>query len=276
MNYKAYQEISERIKLANAALANCKLCPRECGVNRIAGEKGFCGLDNTVRYFREVLYCGEEEQLNPSHQIHLAGCNLKCEFCVVSEWNQQPFMAKELNYANMAKIITQKQEKGAKNLNILGGEPAVNLHGVLELVKNITPEIILVWNSNMYYNDIVDRLMAGLIDICLADFKVGNNDCARKLLGVCKYIEVVEENIVKAAKHSDVIIRHLVVPGHSKCCLKPIFNWIAQKLPNVKLSLRSTYVPPVQRTSSPAGYLTQEEMQNAVKLAEIMGLNLVK
>ncbi|MFA6176862.1 MAG: radical SAM protein, partial [Phycisphaerae bacterium] len=235
MNYKAYQEIPDRIKLANDALANCRLCPHQCSVNRIAGEKGFCGLDNTVRYFREVLYCGEEEQLNPSHQIHLAGCNLKCEFCVSSEWNQQPFMAKELNYANMAKIITQKQKKGAKNLNILGGEPAVNLHGVLELVKNITPEIILVWNSNMYYNGIVDRLMAGLIDICLADFKVGNNDCAQKLLGVCKYIEVVEENVVKAAKHSDVIVRHLVMPGHSKCCLKPIFNWIAQKLPNVKL-----------------------------------------
>jgi putative pyruvate formate lyase activating enzyme len=276
MNYKAYQEIPERIKSANAALANCRLCPHQCGVNRIAGENGFCGLDNTVRFFREVLYCGEEEQLNPSHQIHLAGCNLRCDFCVSSEWNQQPFMAKEINYANITKIIIQKHKKGAKNLNILGGEPAVNLHGVLELIKNIPPEIILVWNSNMYYNDIVDRLMAGLIDICLADFKVGNNNCARKLLGVCSYMEVVEENIVKAAKHSDVIIRHLVIPGHSKCCLEPIFKWIAKKLPDVKLSLRSSYVPPVQSGASPSGYLTPEEMQNAVRLAENMGLRLVK
>lgn len=276
MNYKAYQEISERIKLANAALANCKLCPRECGVNRIAGEKGFCGLDSAVRYFREMLYCGEEDELNPSHQIHLAGCNLKCEFCVVSEWNQQPFKAKEINYANMAEIIAKRREKGAKTLNILGGEPAVHLHGVLELLKRVNSGIILVWNSNMYYNDIVDKLMAGLMDICLADFKCGNKDCAKKLLGADDYIEIVEENIIKAAKHSDVIIRHLVIPGHRKCCLMPILEWIARKLPNAKLSLRDSYIPPVQSGASPAGYLTQEEMQNAVKLAENMGLNLVK
>ena len=262
--------------MANAALANCKLCPRECGVNRIAGEKGFCGLDSAVRYFREMLYCGEEDELNPSHQIHLAGCNLKCEFCVVSEWNQQPFKAKEINYANMAEIIAKRREKGAKTLNILGGEPAVHLHGVLELLKRVNSGIILVWNSNMYYNDIVDKLMAGLMDICLADFKCGNKDCAKKLLGADDYIEIVEENIIKAAKHSDVIIRHLVIPGHRKCCLMPILEWIARKLPNAKLSLRDSYIPPVQSGASPAGYLTQEEMQNAVKLAENMGLNLVK
>jgi putative pyruvate formate lyase activating enzyme len=276
MNYKAYQEIPERIKSANAALANCRLCPHQCCVNRIAGEKGFCGLDTAVRYFREMLYRGEEEELNPSHQIHLAGCNLKCEFCVVSEWNQKPFMAKEINYANMAEIIAHRRENGAKTLNILGGEPAVNLHGVLELLKLVNSGIILVWNSNMYYNGIVDELMTGLMDICLADFKCGNSDCAKKLLGADDYIEVVEENIVKTVRHCDVIIRHLVMPGHSKCCLEPIFKWIAKKLPDVKLSLRSSYVPPVQRVSSPSGYLTLEEMENAVRLAENMGLRLVK
>ena len=128
----------------------------------------------------------------------------------------------------------------------------------------------------MYYNSIVDELTTGLIDIYLADFKCGNNKCAESLLGASDYTEIVEENILKAAKHADVIIRHVIMPGHSQCCLKPILEWLADKLPGVKLSLRDNYVPPVQVASSPAGYLTQKEMQTAVGLAESMGLNLIK
>ncbi len=102
MDYQAHTEISERVKLAKEALANCNLCPRQCSVDRSAGEKGYCGLDGTVRCFREMLYYGEESELVPSHQIHFAGCNLKCEFCVVAEWNEQPFMAKEIDFDDMA------------------------------------------------------------------------------------------------------------------------------------------------------------------------------
>lgn len=276
MDYQAHNKISERIKLAKEALVNCSLCPRQCGVNRTAGEKGDCGLDDTVRCFREMLYCGEENELNPSHQIHFAGCNLRCEFCVVAEWNEDPMAAEEIDFDDMAMKITARQNKGAKTLNFLGGEPAVNLHGILELLGRVKPEIKVVWNSNMCYNELVDRLTTGLIDVYLADFKCGNNECAKNLLGVSDYTEIVKDNILKAARHADVIIRHVIMPGHSRCCLQPIFEWLADKLPDVKLSLRDNYVPPVQVASAPAGYLNQKEMQTAVGLAESMGLNLTK
>lgn len=276
MDYQAHSKISGRIKLAREAIVNCNLCPRRCGADRTAGEKGDCGLDDTVRCFREMLYCGEENGLNPSHQIHFAGCNLGCEFCVVAEWNDNPTAAEEVDFDDMAMKITARQNNGAKTLNFLGGEPAVNLHGVLELLRRVRQEIKVVWNSNMYYNNIVDELTTGLIDIYLADFKCGNNKCAVGLLGVSDYMEIVTENILKAAKHANVIIRHIVMPGHRQCCLRPIFEWLADKLPEVKLSLRDNYVPPVQVTLAPAGYLTQIEMQAAVDLAGSMELKLVK
>ncbi len=172
--------------------------------------------------------------------------------------------------------ITRRRSEGANTLNFLGGEPAVNLYGILELLGRVKPEIKVVWNSNMYYNDIVDTLTAGLIDVYLADFKCGNNSCAEALLGASNYMEVVKHNVLKATKHADVIIRHLIMPGHSQCCLKPILEWVASEIPNVKVSLRDNYVPPVQRTSAPAEYLTRKDMQSAIGLVKNMGLKLVK
>jgi len=276
MDYQAHREISERVKLAKEVLANCNLCPRQCGVDRTAGEKGYCGLDDTVRCFREMLYYGEESELVPSHQIHFAGCNLKCEFCVVAEWNEQPFMAKEIDFDDLAKTITRHQNEGARTLNFLGGEPTVNLYGILELLGRVGPEIRVVWNSNMYYNEIVDTLTTGLIDIYLADFKCGNNSCAEALLGASDYMEIVRHNIVRAAEHAGVIIRHIIMPGHTRCCLTPILEWVASEIPNAKVSLRDNYVPPVQATSAPAEYLTQKDMLSAVEMAKSMGLKLVK
>lgn len=276
MDYQAHSQASERVKLAREALTNCNLCPRQCGIDRTAGEKGYCGLDDTVRCFLEMLYYGEESELVPSHQIHFTGCNLRCEFCVVAEWNEQPLMAEEMDFDDMAKRIAHRHSNAAKTLNFLGGEPAVNLHGVLELISRVDSEIRVVWNSNMYYNDIVDKLMAGLVDVYLADFKCGNNNCAEVLLGANNYMEIVKRNILKAAEHADVIIRHVVIPGHSECCLKPILEWLTTEIPDVKLSLRGNYVPPVQVTSAPTRYLEPDDMQSAVDLAKNMGLKLVK
>jgi putative pyruvate formate lyase activating enzyme len=276
MDCQAHNKISERIKLAREALVNCNLCPRQCGVNRTAGEKGYCGLDNTVRCYREVVHYGEESELVPSHQIYFTGCNLRCEYCAVAEWNQQPLVAKEMDFNEMVETIARRQSQGAKTLNLLGGEPAVNLAGILELLSRLKPEIKVVWNSNMYYNEIVDELITGLIDIYLADIKCGNNRCAEKLLGASNYLEVVRKNILKAAGKADVIVRHIILPGHNQCCLKPVLEWLAAEIPNVKLSLRDNYVPPIPAVSAPAGYLKQEDMQAAVNLAGSMGLKLIK
>ncbi|MFA5251419.1 MAG: radical SAM protein [Phycisphaerae bacterium] len=276
MDEQAHKQAGERAKAARKALANCKFCPRQCGVDRTKGQRGYCGLDDAIRCFREVVYCGEEREIIPSHQVHFTGCNLRCEYCLVSEWNEHPFAADEMNLEKMAKRIARRQREGAKTLNLLGGEPAVNLLGILELLSRVDPKVRIVWNSNMYYNDIVNELMTGLAEVYLADLKCGNSDCAESLLGARDYVTVAKRNILKSCKHADVIVRHVLIPGHSECCLKPILKWLAEEIPKVKLSLRVNYIPPAGAVTAPTRYLESEEIQGATALAQSMGLRLIE
>jgi putative pyruvate formate lyase activating enzyme len=242
----------------------------------MAGQKGYCRLDADVRCYREVLYWGEEKELNPSHQIYFAGCNLKCEFCAVSEWNEQPESAEKADFKQLAATIELRKKQGAKTLNLLGGEPAVNVHGVLELLGRADSSTLVVWNSNMYYNKVVDELMAGLMDICLADLKCGNGECAKRLLDSADYVETAKQNILRAVRHSDVIVRHLLLPGHIDCCLEPILSWLAAELPKAKVSLRGNYVPPAQAETAPLIYLQPDELRRAEYLAREKGLTLIQ
>src|SRR4030042_2656081 len=116
MKHEAHRKAGRRMEIAREALRECWLCPRNCGIDRTAGEKGYCRLDDAVRCYREVLYSGEEADLNPSHHIYFAGCNLRCEFCTVAEWNEQPEAADETDTGKLKKIIERRKKKEAKNL----------------------------------------------------------------------------------------------------------------------------------------------------------------
>jgi putative pyruvate formate lyase activating enzyme len=276
MNLGANKLAARRAGIAYDALKECRLCPRNCAVDRTAGEVGFCGLTDSVRCYREVLYNGEEADLNPSHHIYFAGCNLRCEFCTVAEWNEKPGEAEVTSIAKLKKIIDRRIGEGARTLNLLGGEPAVNVYGILKLLSRLRPETTVIWNSNMYYNEIVNELIAGLVDVYLADFKVGDSRCAEAILGAADYLDVTRRNIIKASSQGRVIVRHVILPGHAECCLKPILYWLAKELPAVEVSLRGDYFPPADAKASPDGYLGRDEFQNAVQFATQLRLNLVK
>ena len=282
MAAKAKSDVRSRKEAARKALKSCRLCPRNCGVDRTAGERGFCGLSDKLCCFREMLGFNEEEILTPSHQIFFSGCNLRCAFCTVSEWNEQPEAAEHIDVDWLAERIEYRIGQGAKTINILGGEPTVSLPGIIELVGHIDSRISVVLNSNMYYSDIAAELLEGLIDIYLADLKCGNSNCAKLLLGAEDYVGIVRENILKAYQHfdlsgeSDLIVRHLIMPGHFDCCLKPTLDWLAKEIPDVKVSLRTDYVPPAQANSAPRGYPSKEDIEKAEDYATKLGLNLIK
>lgn len=275
MNRTAHKNAHIRADLAMELLRCCRLCPRRCDVDRTKGEVGFCGLDDSVRCFREMMFYGEEEGLNPSHQVYFAGCNLQCEFCTVAEWNEYPQQAESTDIKVLAERIADRRAEGAKTLNLLGGEPAVNIYGILKLLEQIEPSTRVVWNSNMYYSDTAGELISGLVDIYLADFKCGNDNCSEVLLGAGDYVNVVKRNLAKAAEHGDVIVRHLVMPGHIECCLKPILHWLATETPDVKLSLRGDYIPPARAVSAPRDYVSENDMRIAVDSARELGLNVI-
>ena len=161
-------------------------------------------------------------------------------------------------------------------MNLLGGEPAVSVHGILELLAGVDVRTTVVWNSNMYYGDAVAGALQGLVDVYLADLKCGSLACAERLLGATDYIEVVRANILEARKVGDVIVRHLILPGHLDCCLRPTLEWIAKQAPDVKVSLRGDYVPPAEGDAAPLSYLGPGERDRALRMAGDLGLHVIE
>ena len=269
--------LAEKIEQAEECLRACRLCPRDCDVDRLAGETGYCGLTGAAHCFREVLHYGEESVLNPSHQIYFTGCNLRCEWCAVSEYNLALVGAfPELDVAAMRECILKRLAEGARTVNFLGGEPTVSVLGILKIIAELPPEAKIVWNSNMYFSQPAADLLDGAVDLYLADFKCGNDACAKALLDADDYLAVVRENLVFAQSTAELIIRHLVLPGHESCCLRPILEWIAGTLPEAKVSLRRDYMPPARARAAPSRLLTDEDYRAAVDMALSLGLNLIE
>ena len=269
-------EIGEAVERAGALVRRCGLCPRNCHVNRTAGERGCCGLDDRPRCFREMLHPHEEAELSPSHQVYFAGCNLRCEFCTTAEWNAEPLAVGETDLDWLALRIDERRRQGARNVNLLGGEPAVSLPGILRLLARVRPHSTIVFNSNMYYDGDVDLLLRGHIDICLADLKCGDPGCAGAMLDAKDYVDVARRNILLATEHCDLIVRHLILPGHRDCCLRPTLRWLAAEIPDVKSSLRRNYVPPAGAVAPPARYITESEFFAARNEARDLGLRLLE
>jgi putative pyruvate formate lyase activating enzyme len=275
MQAEAHRQARQRAARMRELMRACRLCPRECGVDRVAGERGFCGLDARARCFREVRHFGEERELVPSHQVYFAGCNLWCECCTVAEWNESPCDMEPIAPEKLIELIRRRRAEGARTLNLLGGEPAVSVAGILEVLAALDCEVSVVWNSNMYYSRAVDEVLRGLVDVFLADVKCCARKCCEMLVGVGDYVETVRRNIALAAEHADVIVRVIVMPGHVDCCAGPTMRWVAEKMKGVKVSLRGDYVPPAESVYAPRSYLEHGEMEAVRRTAAEYGLNVV-
>jgi putative pyruvate formate lyase activating enzyme len=276
MKPDSYQQIPERLDILRSALSSCQLCPRNCGVDRTSGQTGYCGLDDKLYCFREMLYDGEERELCPSHQVYFAGCNIRCEYCSVAEWNERPLQIKGRDIDQLSDAIRRRTGQGAVTLNLLGGEPAVNAAGILELLWKSKPTNRIVWNSNMYYNSPVTEAICGLADIVLADLKFGCDRCAMDIADTADYCGIVVSNIEASAEWSDVIVRHRVLPGHFECCTVPGLKRVAQMGKKVRVSLWFDYIPPIPAVKTPAGYVDDKQRQQTLEYAENLKLRIVQ
>jgi putative pyruvate formate lyase activating enzyme len=254
-------------------LENCRLCPRNCGVNRLKGEKGFCGISGSGVIIREMINNYEESCLNPSHQVYFAGCNLRCSYCSVVNFNLN-VPENGISIKKIAAAVKQ-QEESTSSLNLLGGEPAVNIGAIAEFLSCENFKNPVVWNSNMYYNSIVADVSSEFTDIYLADFKCWDVKCCTNILQAGDYRKVAIERIKQAAKRRRTIIRHLIMPGHIDCCFKPIVEWLKNELPDVELSPRYNFTPFPERDNCPEGYLSNEEKKEAKKIITNKRMNII-
>jgi putative pyruvate formate lyase activating enzyme len=244
----------------------------------LRGERGFCGAGREAELFLEYVHWGEDADIVPAQTLYLTGCNLTCRFCQTGEEQRRP--TDRLTPELFRQILARGRRAGARTVNILGGEPTVNLPALLELFAAAGDFPGLVWNTNLYGSAEAFRLLDGLVDVYLADLKFGSSGCAETLAGAGDAGETAQARAAEifARAPAALIARHLVVPGHFDCCTRPVLEWIARRLPGVRVSLKTVYLPP--RTLPAAcrekRFLTPEEAAEARRLAESLRLRLTR
>lgn len=267
----------ERSRLARAMLADCRLCAHDCGVNRLAGEFGLCRAGDEPRFFSAQTEVSDELELIPTFAIALSGCDLRCDFCITGAESWNPRAGENFNAADIAKKAKAALRNGARTIMVLGGEPTIHLPAALEMVAELPDSAKLVWKTNAHGSAQARELLDGMFNVWLADFKFGNDDCARRLAKISNYTQVVQENLLWADAHSELIVRHLLMPGHIDCCWQPVAEWLAENLPGVKVNLRSGFWPAWKsaRHLELRGTVSAEETDRAGQIAEFCGLNLI-
>ncbi|WP_445475663.1 radical SAM protein [Methanococcoides methylutens] len=261
-----------KIAIAEKILENCHMCERRCGVDRRHGEKGFCRLLESSRYASEFLHMGEEPELVPSHTIFFTGCVFACVYCQNWDISTRPESGIEVDPENLARIIKRRRHEGARNVNFV--TPTPHAHSVLKIINNVSENIPMVWNSNMYHSEEVAKLLEGVIDVYLADFKYGDDNCARKYSKVQNYLDIVKRDHKIAYQNAEIIVRHLVLPDHLECCTRPIVEWIANNIPEVRFNLMFQYMPYYRASKYPEidRLLTSDEKRRAIRIVEEAGL----
>jgi putative pyruvate formate lyase activating enzyme len=242
----------------------------------MAGETGFCLLARESYCYRELLHFGEEIELVPSHTVYLSGCNLRCAFCSEAAYVETTQHGLPAEPERLAERIRARRGEGARNVNFVGGEPTVNLLFILETLGRLPERVPVVWNSNMLMTSEVVEILTGIADVYLGDLKFGNDDCAERIAGWHDYCPVVRRNFLHAHHQANVIVRHLVMPGHIECCTRPSLEWLAEAMPGTRLSLLGAYYLPDRLVGDPrlARQLEPAEFAAAQCLARALGFDL--
>ena len=266
-----------KIKIAGKIFENCHFCGMTCHINRNIG-KGFCNVENP-KIASEFIHMGEESPIIPSHTIFFTGCNFKCIYCQNFDISQFQGTGTAITEKNLAKIIDKRRREGSRNVNFVGGDPTPNLPYILKTMKLCNENIPLIWNSNFYMSEHVMNLLDGFVDLFLSDFKYGPGKCAEKLSKIPNYWNTVTRNHKIAKNSGDMIIRHLVLPGHVECCSKPVLKWISDNLgKNTVVNIMGQYRPVYKAYESEeiTGYPSSLELEEVVNYAKNLGLiNLI-
>ena len=240
-------------------LNKCKLCPRNCSVNRNCGELGYCLAPDEITIAKYYLHQWEEPCItgkNGSGTIFFSYCNLRCLFC-------QNYKISTLNYGKkisidrFSEICLELQDIGATNINLVTPTHFVPLiiDGI-KLAKSRGLIIPIVYNSSGYENVDTIKMLNGIVDIYLPDFKYYSDDYAikcSKCRDYFKYATLAIDEMVRQKGSckfdndgnmiSGVIVRHLLLPGmedDSKKILKYLYDNYGDK---IYISIMNQYTP---------------------------------
>jgi len=266
-----------KIELARRMLSECVCCERRCGADRSAGKTGFCGVPFESKYSSDFLHMGEEPELVPSHTIFFSGCTFECVYCQNWDIAMDARAGRQAEPEMLAAVLQEGLAQGSRNANFVGGNPDPHLYTILrtiELAGEAARFLPMVWNSNMFTSAEALRILDGVIDVYLGDFRYGNDSCAEELSGVKGYFDVVSRNFAHAFETAEVMVRHLVLPGHLECCTRPVMEWVSRNMPGVYFNLMFQYRPEYRAGLYPMidARLTPEERARALAMAAEYGL----
>jgi putative pyruvate formate lyase activating enzyme len=230
-----------------------------------------------ARFFCAQTEVTDELMLIPAFNVALSGCDLRCDFCITGAPSWNPLLGEIFDGPGMARQAKQALNQGARSIMVLGGEPTIHLPSVLEFVADLPASAKLVWKTNAHGSEAARELLEGMFDVWVADFKFGNDHCAERLAKVKDYVRIVRDNLCWAFEKSELIVRHLLMPGHIECCWKPVARWLAAELPGVKVSLRNGFWPAwhANRHLELRGTLPFAQREEAFRFAHELDLNLI-
>ncbi len=251
-------------------LSACALCPRACGVDRTAGQRGRCHETGTVRIARASLHMWEEPCLSGdrgSGTVFFTGCPLGCVFC--QNYNiADGTNGAEVSSEELTDIFLKLQDMGAHNINLVTPTHFVPaIVPALERAKELGLDLPVVYNTGTYETVETLRMLDGLVDIWLPDFKYVSPDLAARYSFAPDYFDVASAALeemarqTRAAQRRDtwvpdlcvfdldgmmtrgILVRHLILPGcteDSKAVLKYLWDTYGD---DIYLSIMDQYTP---------------------------------
>ena len=291
----SHDQLRAGVAEAVAALADCRLCPRDCGVNRLADAWSACKTGRQAIVSSWFPHFGEEDCLrgwNGSGTIFFGHCNLRCVFCQNYDISQdiKPRAEPGSSAAEIAAMMLALQRRGCHNINFVTPEHVVAqiLEALAEAI-DLGLQLPLVYNTSAYDSRHSIELMKGVVDIYMPDFKYWSSDAAGRYLKASDYPEAARATI--KAMHEQVgplvvddeglaqrgvLIRHLVMPG-ALDETRAILEWIARELgPDTYVNLMDQYSPAGkvngEKYAEINRRLTSAEFRDAQRIAADLGL----
>lgn len=295
-------ELKRRVGQSYAALSCCKLCPRECGVNRLLGRTGVCHIGKVAKVSSHNVHAGEEPPITGtrgSGTIFFSSCNLHCKFCQNYPISQLRH-GRDATPQELAQMMLWLERQSCHNINLVTPSHVVpQILAGLYIAKAVPSppagegqgegglSLPIVYNSSGYEGLAALKFLDGVVDIYMPDIKYSSNDIAEHYSAATNYWDAVRPAIKEMFRQvglletgpdgigrRGLIIRHMVLPGGLSGTEK-VLEFIAEEISrDVHVSLMSQYFPAHKVVGDPiiGRRLTREEWKAAENLLHKFGL----
>lgn len=239
---------------------NCLLCPRKCGINRAAGQTGVCGVSAEIRVARAALHYWEEPCISGkkgSGAVFFSGCSLHCVFCQNREISDGK-AGKVISKERLSDIFIELAGKGANNINLVTpGQYIPDIVWAVNDARSRGMKLPIVYNTSGYENVTELKLLDGIVDVYLPDFKYMDSALSAKYSRAKDYPSVAKQAISEMVRQQPgvviddatgliqkgVIVRQLLLPGHvndAKAILKYLHDTYQD---SIYISMMSQFTP---------------------------------